>query len=163
MKKELFLIGLLAFAIALSGCLDPEPTGPVCGNGICENVETDLSCPEDCSSYTTACINGICTIVEGSGPEECQIDSDCQATSGSGESFAAAIVIQADNEEDGVAMEYDWLYNNGCEGKGGVVEVEKQELEENDGQLFDLVYTVCANGETVIYYFNIDSFFGKYL
>ena len=158
MKKEILLIGLLAFAIALSGCLEPEPTEHVCGNGICENGETDLSCPEDCPSFTTACINESCTIVEGSGPEECQVDSDCQAASGNGESFASAIEIQADNEEDGIPMEYDWLYNNGCKGRGGAVEVEMQELQEQNGHLFDLLHTVCANDETVIYYFNIDSF-----
>ncbi len=162
MEKEILLIGLLAFAIALSGCIEPEPTGPVCGNGICEDVETDLSCPEDCPSYTTACINESCTVVEGSGPEECQVDSDCQADSGNGTSFASAIVIQADNEEEGIAMEYDWIYYNGCEGKGGAVDVEMQEFQEQDGQLFDLLYTVCDNGETIVYYFNIDSFFGKW-
>ena len=108
MKKKIFLIGLLVFAVVLSGCIEPEPTGP------------------------------------------------------DGESFAAAIVIQADNEDDGVAMEYNWLYDNGCEGKGGVVEMEMQELQEQDEQLFDLLHTSCANGETVIYYFNIDSFFGKW-
>lgn len=162
MKKELFLIGLLAFAIALSGCIEPVPTGTVCGNGICEDGETDLSCPEDCPSFTTACINESCTIVEGSGPEECQVDSDCQAASGNGTSFASAIVIQADNSEDGIAMEYEWLYANGCEGKGGVVDMEMQELREHDGHLFDLLHANCANGETVIYYFNIDGFFGKW-
>ncbi len=162
MEKRILLISILAFAIALSGCIEPpEPLEPVCGNGICEESETDLGCPEDCPSFTTACIDGSCTVVEGSSPEECQVDSDCQAASGNGTSFATAIVIQSDNSEDGIAMEYEWLYANGCEGKGGAVGVEMQELQEQDEQLFDLVYAVCANGETVIYYFNIDSFFGK--
>ena len=50
----------------------------------------------------------------------------------------------------------------GCLDKGGVAEREMQELQEDKGHKFDLLYTLCNNGDSVIYYFQIDSFYGKW-
>jgi hypothetical protein len=73
MKKGILLIGVLAAAILLSGCIEP----PACGNGICENGETWLTCSADCGELppTPVCGNGI--IETG---EECD-ESYCKATS----------------------------------------------------------------------------------
>lgn len=159
MRKEILLVGLLAFAIAVSGCI--EPVEPVCGNGVCDQGETPSTCSQDCTDYHTECKNQKCTVVEGTGTDACSVDADCRAAV-EGTSFETAIVIEADSSEDGISMEYEWLYANGCEGRGGAVDVEMQELQENDDHWFDLLHAVCGNGETVVYYFQIDSFFGNW-
>ena len=79
-----------------------------------------------------------------------------------GSSFENAIVIQSDNEEEGIAMEYDYLYDNACLENDGGKEVEMQELQDNEGSLYDILHVICNNGEKELYYFNIDSFFGKW-
>jgi len=79
-----------------------------------------------------------------------------------GLSFETAIVIEADTDEKGVAMEYDWLTENACPDQGGPKERTLQELEQKDGKWYDVLYVDCYNGEEIIYYFNIDSFFGKW-
>ena len=79
-----------------------------------------------------------------------------------GSSFETAVVIQADHEEEGIAMEYDYLYDNACLENDGGKEVEMQELQEHEGSLYDILHVVCNNGEKETYYFNIDSFFGKW-
>ncbi len=79
-----------------------------------------------------------------------------------GLSFETAIVIQADNEENGIQMEYDWLTENACPEQGGPKERTTQQLEQKNGKWYDVLYVECHNGEEIIYYFNIDSFFGKW-
>ena len=79
-----------------------------------------------------------------------------------GLSFETAIVIEADNSDEGIAQEYEWLYAYGCSDKGGVKEREMQELQEYEGHKFDLLYAVCNNGEKEVYYFQIESFYGKW-
>ena len=79
-----------------------------------------------------------------------------------GLSFETAVIIQADNEDQGVPMEYDWLTDNACLDQGGPKERTLQDLEEFNDSLFDVLYVECNNGEEIKYYFNIDSFFGKW-
>ena len=79
-----------------------------------------------------------------------------------GLSFENAIIIKADNSDDGIAQEYEWLYTYGCPDKDGVADREMQELQEDKGHKFDLLYTLCNNGDMVTYYFQIDSFYGKW-
>lgn len=79
-----------------------------------------------------------------------------------GLSFETAIVIEADKSDEGIDKEYEWLYTYGCPDKGGVAEREMQELQEYGGHKFDLLYTLCNNGDKEIYYFQIDSFYGKW-
>eukprot|EP00752_Nemacystus_decipiens_P018377 g16486.t1 len=40
-------------------CCD-TPTPPPCGNGLCDEGETRLDCPEDCTHHNGVCGNGIC-------------------------------------------------------------------------------------------------------
>lgn len=78
-----------------------------------------------------------------------------------GRSFENAIVIQADNEDEGIAQEYEYINSHACLGKGGIEGVEMQELQGHKDQMFDLLHIICGNGEKEVYYFQIDSFFGK--
>ena len=77
-----------------------------------------------------------------------------------GLSFATAIVIEEDNEEDGIAAEYDWLDLYACEENDGLASYDMQELQYNEDYTYDVLTVSCLNGETEIYYFQIDSFFG---
>lgn len=79
-----------------------------------------------------------------------------------GSSFETAIIIEADNTDEGIAKEYEWLAANACLNRGGVMEQEMQEFREYKGHKYDLIYMLCNNGEKEIYYFQIDSFFGKW-
>lgn len=88
--------------------------------------------------------------------------SGCITPEEPGKSFENPIVIQADNEEEGVGKEYDWLKENGCKSNEGILDLEMQTLEEKDGHWFDLLSVICNNGEKETYYFQIDSFFGKW-
>ena len=76
--------------------------------------------------------------------------------------FETAIVSDADNEDDGVAEEYEWLAEHACKNNEGVSELEMQDLQEHDGHMFDVMHMICNNNELEIYYFQIDSFFGKW-
>jgi len=79
-----------------------------------------------------------------------------------GMSFETAIVIEADNSDEGIQEEYDWLYENACLDNEGVREREMQELQENEGHKYDVMYMRCNNNKEEIYYFQIDSFYGKW-
>ncbi len=58
-----------------SGC-DPGPGGPKCGNGQCEEGESNASCPADCKATGPKCGNGQCE--EGESTATCP--ADCKAT-----------------------------------------------------------------------------------
>lgn len=79
-----------------------------------------------------------------------------------GLSFETAIVIEADNSSEGLKAEYDWLYANACLDKEGILDRGMQELQENDGRKYDVMHMICNNGAEEIYYFQIDSFYGKW-
>ncbi|MBN1941243.1 MAG: hypothetical protein JW772_03615 [Candidatus Diapherotrites archaeon] len=154
--KIKFLFGI-AILLLIVSCGCPQPPSEVCGNGTCDANETPTTCPEDCTEYHTECIEDSCTVVEGIGVDECSSDSDCQITSNvQGESFETAIVV------DSIDEEYEWLFANGCPEDGGVKERTMQELQEDNGSWFDVLYAECNNGTEKIYYFNIDSFFGQW-
>ena len=89
--------------------------------------------------------------------------SGCGAPQEKGLSMQDAIVIEADNEDMGVGMEYDWLQINGCPNNSGVINVEMQELDyDAAGGIYDVLYVICNDKTEKKYYFNIDSFFGKW-
>jgi len=70
---EVVVVGyfLFLFCFSLSaGCGDND-SGPICGNGICEEGEDPLNCPEDCSG--PYCGDGVCSTDESAAtcPEDC--------------------------------------------------------------------------------------------
>ena len=71
MKKGILLIGLLAIAILLSGCVQP----PVCGNGIIESGE---SCDLSYCGAAWECKNCECIIIE---QPECGFSESCATAS----------------------------------------------------------------------------------
>jgi len=77
-----------------------------------------------------------------------------------GTSFENPIIIEAENEGEGIEKEYEYLNENACKNNQGIKEVESQELEEYKGHWFDVMHIICINEEKETYYFNIDSFFG---
>jgi len=79
-----------------------------------------------------------------------------------GTGFQNPIVIEASHEEEGIAKEYDWLTKNACTNNEGIADLESQELQENNGHWFDIMTMTCNNGQKETYYFQIDSFFGKW-
>ena len=63
----------------------------------------------------------------------------------------------------GIAMEYDYLTENGCPNNGGPKEVLEQTIDYDDKEsIYDVLTVECQDGEIIEYYFNIDSFFGKW-
>jgi len=89
--------------------------------------------------------------------------SGCAEPVEKGTTIENAIVIQADNEEEGVAMEYDYLTDNGCPENGGPKQVLEQIIDYDEQErMYDVLTVECQDGEIIDYYFNIDSFFGKW-
>lgn len=89
--------------------------------------------------------------------------SGCGAPQEKGLSMQDSIVIQASTEDEGVPMEYEWLVGNGCPNNGGVADVEMQEIDYDEaGGMYDVLHVICVDGAKKQYYFNIDSFFGKW-
>jgi len=77
--KTILKIAILAITLTLAACpaqrSDGGPSGPVCGNAACENGESAMSCPTDCT--TTSCNNdGTCQAGEdhASCPADCATD-----------------------------------------------------------------------------------------
>ena len=87
----------------------------------------------------------------------------CTEPQEKGLSMQDAIIIEADNEDTGVGMEYDWLQNNGCPNNGGVLNIEMQDLDYDEaGGIYDVLYVICEDTTEKKYYFNIDSFFSRW-
>jgi hypothetical protein len=77
-----------------------------------------------------------------------------------GTSFADAIVIQASNEDAGVAAEYQYLRAHPCD--GGTWRVTQQALAQHGGKPYDVLTARCStNGATRAFFFDISSYFGK--
>lgn len=142
--KNKKILSVIIFSIAatlfLSGCMDDlidECTTPE----DCEGKLTELDCIGEWS-----CVEGECVWV-------------CVSLPAEGTDFENAVVIEADNEDEGVAMEYDWIDDNACLSAGGALEVGMQTLEEHEGSMYDILDVACFDGSEETYYFNIDSFF----
>lgn len=71
MKKGILLIGLLAIAILLAGCLEP----PICGNGIIESGE---KCDQSYCGAAFQCLNCQCVPIE---IPDCGLDYACTTAS----------------------------------------------------------------------------------
>lgn len=78
-----------------------------------------------------------------------------------GTSKETAIVITQQYSDEGIQAEYDWIELNACLSNGGVVEVVDQDLIEGT-PMYDVLHAKCVDGTMIDYYFNIDSFFGKW-
>ena len=74
-----------------------------------------------------------------------------------GSSIKNAIVIEATNETDGVRAEYVWLAKHYPGYK-----TNKQSLLQDNGKYYDLLNITTASGEEKDFYFDINSFFGKF-
>ncbi len=79
-----------------------------------------------------------------------------------GLSFETAIIIESEISEEGIGMEYDWVEFNACKNENGPQSVEMQELQSENDSWFDLLHVRCHNNDLIVYYFQIDSFFGKW-
>lgn len=73
-------------------------------------------------------------------------------------SFDEPIYIDAETDQEGISMEYDWLAVNACL-DGGIYDVE-QSLDNYNEAYYDILYVTCNNGDEEIYYFYIDDWFG---
>ena len=76
MNKSLLLSLILVISfIFLLGCTNL----PVCGNNVCEMLESHTTCPADCETTQThfECQNQQCIKVLGNGFDKCTIDSEC--------------------------------------------------------------------------------------
>ena len=65
-----------------AGCFEGGPTGPVCGNGLCEDGESEFSCPEDCDTTVPPPGGGVEACLEENCPAEleaCLDDAACVA------------------------------------------------------------------------------------
>ena len=71
----MFFAFVLAGMLLFSGCLEPD----TCGDGVCDTSigENDIACSMDCPSFHLGCVNGTCSVVEGTGSDQCTLDSDC--------------------------------------------------------------------------------------
>ena len=85
-----------------------------------------------------------------------------QPTEPEGLSYQTAVVIIAEDEDEGVPAEYDWLGTNGCPANGGPKEVISQELEFVGGHTYDILTVICNDDTQKNYYFQIDSYYGKW-
>ncbi len=141
MKKEISI--LIVLAVVLVGCFQPfnpptNSTGGGTGSG---------------AGDTGGGTSGDGGTDGGNSGEETE----------AGTSYETAIVITAETSSEGIGMENDWIELNGCKNQGGPVSKEMQELGDLDnGHTYDLIHVMCANGEVVVYYFQIDSFFGSW-
>jgi len=95
-------------------------------------------------------------------PTNDPVENDTPAVE-KGLSIEDAIVIQEDYEEPGVKAEYDYLTDNACPNNGGPKEVLEQTIDYDDKEsIYDVLTVECQDGEIILYYFNIDRFFGKW-
>src|SRR3989344_651303 len=62
-----------------------------------------------------------------------------------GRSLETAIVIQADNEKEGVGKEYEYLGTYACLNNGGVADLELQELYKEGESFYDFMHMRCNN------------------
>lgn len=97
------------------------------------------------------------TVVATFEPETNTITKVNKTKNYEGSCFENAIVIEATNETDGVRAEYVWLAKHYPGYK-----TNKQSLLQNDGKYYDLLNITTASGEQKEFYFDINSFFGKF-
>src|SRR5690349_20003041 len=77
-------------------------------------------------------------------------------SAGDGSSIEKAVIVQASNENDGVAAEYKWLkehYPGYARGN--------QSLMNSGGRAYDRLEITTSNGQPLSVFFDITSFFGK--
>lgn len=79
------------------------------------------------------------------------------ASGGDGASMATAVVIDADNEADGVSAEYAWLRAH----FPGAQIVNQSLLTPSGDHVYDAIEFTARDGTKHTVYFDISRFFGK--
>ncbi|MDD5359610.1 MAG: hypothetical protein PHI79_01360 [Sulfurovaceae bacterium] len=97
------------------------------------------------------------TVVATFEPETQTITKVNKTKNYDGSHFENAIVIEAKNEMEGVRAEYVWLAKHYPGYK-----TNKQSLLQNNGKYYDLLNITTADGKQKDFYFDINSFFGKF-
>ena len=83
-------------------------------------------------------------------------DAPPQFSGGDGSSVAAAVVIHATRESDGIRAEHTWLREHHPGAK-----ITTQSLVSSGGRMYDALDVTTADGTTSKYYFDITEYFGK--
>jgi len=83
-------------------------------------------------------------------------DTPPQFSGGDGSSIAAAVVIHATRESDGIRAEYIWLREH-----HPGVRITNQSLVSSAGRMYDGLDVATTDGTTSKYYFDITEYFGK--
>ena len=73
-----------------------------------------------------------------------------------GSSYATAVILQASNEFEGIALEDQWLASH----YPGYREIG-QGVNSHEGKVYDYLEIVTSDGATKTIYFDITSFFGQ--
>ncbi len=77
-----------------------------------------------------------------------------------GESAEKAIVVHAENEEEGIAAEYEYLFKKfGLKGKNW--NLKRQSLLDFNNRYFDKMEIELSDGSSKSLFFDITEFFGK--
>ena len=84
-------------------------------------------------------------------------DTGTNAPAGDGLSYATAVVIKAKNETDGVRAEYAWINKHYPQNRR-----KEQSLDRNGGKPYDLITILLPDQSTLVLYFDISNFFGKF-
>ncbi|MFZ5855903.1 MAG: hypothetical protein ACOYZ6_03655 [Chloroflexota bacterium] len=72
-------------------------------------------------------------------------------------SFETAVVIEADNESDGIAMEYQWLADH----YPGYQNIS-QAISFDGNKIYDVLTIITADGVEKTIYFDITLFYGHF-
>jgi hypothetical protein len=83
-------------------------------------------------------------------------DTPPQFSGGDGSSVAAAVVIHATRESDGIRAEHIWLREH-----HPGVRITNQSLVSSGGRMYDALDVTIPDGTTNKYYFDITEYFGK--
>jgi hypothetical protein len=79
---------------------------------------------------------------------------------GNGDSFASAVVINADTSVVGVPAEYDYVASQ-CGRPRRDWEAQEQRLEMHEGKPYDVLTVALKRGEVRTFYFDVAKYFGK--
>jgi hypothetical protein len=116
------------------------PSGPVCGNAICESGEDSLSCPADCSIPLPApvCGNSICE----SGEDELICPADCSAPPTPTEINPGDVVINEFVSDPAEGEEWIEIFSK----KDSVINLTDWKLEDGVSTIATLSGTIVAGG-----------------
>jgi hypothetical protein len=156
MKSKLHrisIIGLFTITCLLTGCGSGQIFGPTL-----TPIPTITSTP---TATNTAILTPTLTSTSTPVPTSTltpvpPTTTVSNATGDEGSSLAIAVVIQADDEFAGIAMENIWLESH----HPNYQKISQSTTFEGD-LVYDLIAIVTADGTKLTIYFDITSFFGK--